>query len=224
MKILLIEDDEKIAAFVTKGLKESGYSVEHSADGRQGFGLALAYEYDLAIVDIMLPGMDGLTLINDLRGRGIALPVIILSAKRSVEDRLNGFQSGTDDYLTKPFAISELLARISALLRRANNISEPNALHYHDLAIDLLSRTVTRNEKKIILQPREYSLLEYLMRNPERVVSKSMIMEHVWDYNFDPQTNLVEARICKLRDKIDKEFDIPLIHTVRGVGYVLKHE
>lgn len=207
-----------------KGLKESGYTVDHSADGKQGFGLAMAFDYDLAIVDIMLPGMDGLTVINDLRSRGIDFPVIILSAKRSVEDRLKGFQSGTDDYLTKPFAISELLARITALLRRANNISEPNSLNYHDLTIDLKSRQVTRENTKINLQPREYSLLEYLMRNPERVVSKSMIMEHVWDYNFDPQTNLVEARICKLRDKVDKEFSVPLIHTVRGVGYVLKHE
>ena len=224
VKILLVEDDEKIAAFISRGLKESGYSVEHCADGTEGLGLALAYTYDLAIIDIMLPGMDGLALINELRSRGISLPVIILSAKRSVEDRLKGFQSGTDDYLTKPFAISELLARISALLRRANNIAEPNTLHYHGLAIDLLSRTVTRDEQKICLQPREFSLLEYLMQNPERVVSKSMIMEHVWDYNFDPQTNLVEARICKLRDKVDKGFEVPLIHTVRGVGYVLRHE
>ena len=224
MKILLVEDDEKIAAFVMRGLREAGYVVEHCTDGRQGFGLATAYSYDLAVIDIMLPGMDGLTLINDLRSRGIDFPVIILSAKRSVEDRLRGFQSGTDDYLTKPFAISELLARITALLRRAHNIAEPNTLHYHDLSIDLLSRTVMRNDTKITLQPREYCLLEYLMRNPERVVSKSMIMEHVWDYNFDPQTNLVEARICKLRDKVDKGFPVPLIHTVRGVGYVLKHE
>jgi DNA-binding response OmpR family regulator len=224
VKILLIEDDEKIASFVIRGLKESGYAVEHCADGKQGFGLALAFNYDLAIVDIMLPGMDGLTIINDLRSRGINFPVIILSAKRSVEDRLNGFQSGSDDYLTKPFAISELLARVSALLRRANNIAEPNSLNYHDLQLDLLSREVKRSEQKITLQPREFSLLDYLMRNPERVVSKSMIMEHVWDYNFDPQTNLVEARICKLRDKVDKEFEVPLIHTVRGVGYVLKHE
>ncbi len=224
MKILLIEDDEKIASFIIKGLKEAGYAIDHCTDGKDGFSYALSFNYDVAIIDIMLPSMDGLTIIDELRSRGINLPVIILSAKRSVEDRLNGFNSGSDDYLTKPFAFSELLARISALIRRANNIVEPNTLTFQNLKVDLHSRKVTRAEQKINLQPREFSLLEYLMRNSNRVVSKAMIIEHVWDYNFDPQTNLVEARICKLREKIDNGFEETLIHTVRGVGYVLRKD
>lgn len=224
MKILFLEDDEKIASFVSRGLKENGHVVEHFRDGREGLNACLAFPYDLAIVDIMLPSTDGLTVINELRARGLGLPVIILSARRSVEDRLRGFRSGSDDYLTKPFALAELLARVSALLRRASNAAEPNALCYEDLRVDLLSRSVRRGERRILLQPREFSLLEYLMRNPERVVSKTMIMEHVWEYNFDPQTNLVEACVCRLRDKIDKDFPLPLIHTVRGVGYVLRKD
>jgi DNA-binding response OmpR family regulator len=224
MKILFIEDDTQIASFVIKGLKEDGYLVDHCSDGGEGLSYALSVDYDAAITDIMLPTMDGLSIIEALRKRGLTLPVIILSAKRAVDDRLRGFRTGSDDYLTKPFALSELLARVAALIRRASNIAEPSTLAYHDLKIDLLSRTVTRGSTKIILQPREFSLLEYLLRHANRVISKSMIIEHVWDYNFDPQTNLIEARICKLRDKIDKGFAIPLIHTVRGVGYVLKIE
>ena len=224
MKILFIEDDSKIATFVLRGLKEGGYVCDHCADGKAGLGMALTYDYDAAIIDIMLPGMDGLAIIDELRSRSRKLPVIILSAKRSVEDRLKGFDTGSDDYLTKPFALSELLARLAALIRRATNVAEPTSLSFHDLKLDLMSRTVTRGDTRIHLQPREFSLLEYLMRHPERVISKTMIMEHVWDYNFDPQTNLVEARICKLREKIDKDFAEPLIHTVRGVGYVLRKE
>ncbi len=224
MRILLVEDDIKIAAFVSKGLKEAGYVVDHYINGNDGLSAAKLESYDAGVIDIMLPGIDGLTLIEDLRSSNINLPVIILSARRSVDDRVKGFNTGGDDYLTKPFAFSELLARLQALIRRANHIVEPNNLSVHDLTIDIRSRKASRADRKINLQPREFSLLEYLMRNENRIVSKSMIMEHVWDYNFDPHTNVVEARVCKLRDKIDKDFDTPLIHTIRGVGYVLKRD
>lgn len=224
MRILLVEDDTKIASFVTKGLKEAGYVVDHFGNGIDGLAAAQTDPYDAAIIDIMLPGLDGLSVIDELRGCSINLPVLILSAKRSVDDRIKGFNTGGDDYLTKPFAFSELLARLQALIRRANHIVEASSLTVHDLSIDIQTRKVTRAEQKIVLQPREFSLLEYLMRNADRIVSKSMIMEHVWDYNFDPHTNVVEARVCRLRDKVDKGFDTPLIHTIRGVGYVLKYE
>lgn len=222
MRLLFVEDDLRIVAFVSKGLKEAGFVVEHVADGKNGLSLALNGSYDAAIIDIMLPGMDGLTLIKELRRQHIRLPVIILSAKRSVDECVQGLQAGGDDYLTKPFAFSELLARIHALMRRANNSPESTGINVGDLHIDLLARAVTRAGKKIDLQPREFSLLEYLARNAGRVVSKTMIMERVWDYNFDPQTNVVESRICRLRDKIDKGFDRPLIHTMRGMGYVFR--
>ena len=224
MHLLLIEDDVKIASFVTKGLKEAGYVVDHFINGNDGLAAAKQEAYDAGIIDIMLPGIDGLSIIDELRSSNINLPVLILSAKRSVDDRVKGFDTGCDDYLTKPFAFSELLARLQALIRRANHIVEPNNITVHDLTIDIRTRKVKRGETKIVLQPREFSLLEYLMRNAERIVSKSMIMEHVWDYNFDPHTNVVEARVCRLREKIDKDFEIPLIHTIRGVGYVLKHD
>ncbi len=222
MRLLLVEDDAKIAAFVVKGMQQAGFLVDHASDGQRGLQLALAGGYDGAIVDIMLPQLDGLSLIETLRQRKIDLPVIILSAKRSVDDRIKGLQQGGDDYLTKPFAFSELLARVQALLRRASNTTEASSLEVHDLSVDLLARTVVRAGKKIYLQPKEFSLLEYLMRNAGRIVSKTMIMERVWDYNFDPNTNLVEARICHLRDKVDKGFGVNLIHTVRGLGYVLR--
>lgn len=224
MRLLLIEDDRKIASFIVKGLTEAGFIADHAADGAEGLSRALDEDYDGAIIDIMLPKLDGLSVIETLRKRGINIPVLILSARRSVDDRIKGLQQGGDDYLTKPFAFSELLARVQALLRRASNTAEATTLTIDDLTIDLLARTVTRSGQHINLQPKEFSLLEYLMRNAGRVVSKTMIMERVWDYNFDPQTNVVEARICRLRDKIDKNFDIPLVHTVRGLGYVLKKE
>ncbi len=224
MRLLLIEDDKKIASFVVKGMKEAGFFVDHASDGEEGLGLALSGEYDGAIVDIMLPKRDGLSVIEILRERKINLPVIILSARRSVDDRIKGLQQGGDDYLTKPFAFSELLARVQALLRRATNTPEATSLTVDDLSIDLLARTVNRAGKRIDLQPKEFSLLEYLMRNAGHVVSKTMIIERVWDYNFDPNTNVVEARVCRLRDKIDKGFNQPLIHTVRGLGYVLKKD
>jgi two-component system OmpR family response regulator len=222
MRLLLIEDDPKIASFILKGMKEAGFAVDHAVDGEFGLQLALTEPYDTAIIDIMLPELDGLSIIEKLRRQKINLPVIILSAKRSVDDRVRGFQTGGDDYLTKPFAFSELLARVQALIRRASGVPEPTSLSAGGLSMNLLTREVVREERKIDLQPLEFALLEYLLRNRGRVVSKTMIMEHVWDYNFDPQTNVVEARICRLREKIDKDFERKLIHTIRGVGYVLK--
>jgi len=222
MRLLLVEDDIKIAQFVVNGLREAGFAVDHATDGEDGLHLALTEPYDLAIVDLMLPKLDGLTLIEEVRKKKINTPVLILSAKRSVDDRVIGLRKGSDDYLVKPFAFSELLARVQALIRRSTLVTAPSELKVADLTLDLHRRRVFRAEKEIVLQPLEFSLLEYLMRNTGRVVSKTMIMEHVWDYNFSPQTNVVEARICYLRDKIDKNFDVKLIHTVRGVGYVLK--
>ena len=224
MRILLVEDDVKIALFILKGLKASGYAVDHAVDGEMALHLALTEPYDAAIIDIMLPKRDGLSLIEQMRKEKVNTPVLILSAKGSVDDRVRGLQIGGDDYLTKPFAFSELLARVQALIRRASDQTEPTRLSVGDLSMNLLTREVTRGEKKIELQPIEFSLLEYLMRNPGRMLSKTMIMEHVWDYNFDPQTNVVEARISRLRDKIDRDFPKKLIHTVRGVGYVLREE
>jgi len=224
MRILLVEDDQKIASFIIKGLKAEGFAVDHAADGENGLHLALTEPYDAAIIDIMLPRLDGLTLIENLRREKLKTPVIILSAKGEVDDRVKGLQTGADDYLAKPFAFSELLARLQALIRRSSDVSEPTKLAVADVSMNLIAREVVRAGKKIELQPLEFSLLEYLMRNAGRVVSKTMIMEHVWDYYFDPQTNVVESRIYKLREKIDKEFPTRLIHTVRGVGYVLKED
>jgi two-component system OmpR family response regulator len=222
MRILLVEDDVKIASFVEKGLRAVGYAVDHAADGEAGLHLALTEPYDAAIVDIMLPKLDGLSLIDRMRQEKINTPVIILSAKDSVDDRVKGLQTGSDDYMTKPFAFSELLARVQALMRRAGGVSEPTRLAVGNLSLNLLTREVTRAGRRIDLQPMEFSLLEYLMRNAGRVVSKTMIMEHVWDYNFDPQTNVVEARISRLRDKLDRDFSRKLIHTIRGAGYVIR--
>ena len=222
MRILLIEDDEKVSSLVARGLKEAGFAVDRAADGEEGLHLALTEPYDTAIVDIMLPRLDGLRLIEELRRQKVNTPVLILSAKRSLDDRVRGLQGGSDDYLTKPFAFSELLARVQALIRRASAVSEPTSLVIGDLSINLMTRVVRRGEKEITLQPKEFALLEYLARNAGKVVSRTMIMEHVWDYNFDPMTNVVEARICKLRDKIDKDYDTKLLHTVWGAGYVLK--
>jgi len=222
MRILLVEDDRRIAEFILKGLKEAGYAADHCDNGEDGLHLASTEAYDAAIIDIMLPKLDGLTLIEELRRQNIDTPLIALSAKRTVADRIKGLQTGCDDYLTKPFSFSELLARIQALLRRASRISEPTRLKVADLSLDLISREVFRGGEKIEIQPLEFALLEYLMRNAGGVVSKTMIMEHVWNYNFVPQTNVVEVRISKLRDKIDKNFELKLIHTVRGAGYVIK--
>jgi two-component system OmpR family response regulator len=222
MRLLLIEDDPKIATFVLKGFKAAGFTVDHAEDGDTGLDLAVSEPYEVIIVDLMLPKRDGLSVIEYMRKEKIDTPVIILSAKDSVEDRVKGLHSGSDDYLPKPFAFAELLARVQALMRRSKGTIEPTLLKVEELSLDLITRDVKRAGRRIDLQPLEYSLLAYLMRNSGRVVSKTMIMENVWHYNFDPQTNVVEARICRLRDKIDKGFDSKLIHTVRGVGYVLR--
>lgn len=223
MRLLLVEDDLKIAYFIIKGLQEAGFAVDHAKDGEDGLDMAFHESYDAAIIDCMLPKLDGLTLINKLRQHKINTPIIILSAKKSVEDRVKGLESGSDDYLTKPFAFSELLARVYALIRRATGAKEATRIEIGDLSLDLIRKEVIRGGKKIELQPREFALLEYLMRNAGRVVSKTMIMEHVWNYDFVPMTNVVEARVCILRDKIDKDFDHKLIHTIRGAGYVLEN-
>lgn len=224
MRVLLIEDDEKMAGFVRKGLKEEGFTVAHAADGESGLHIALTETFDAAIVDIMLPGMDGLAIIDEIRRQRMRLPVLILSAKRSVDERVRGLRAGGDDYLTKPFAFSELVARLQALVRRSQDTAESSLIEVGTLRIDLARRMVTRDGRKIDLPPREFALLVYLARNTGRVVSKTMIMEQVWDYNFDPQTNVVESRMCRLRDKLDRGFDRPLLHTVRGVGYVLRED
>lgn len=222
MRLLLIEDDAKIALFVSQGLKEAGFAVDHVDNGEDGLHMALTEPYDAAVMDIMLPKKDGLSVIEEIRKHNIRMPVLILSAKRTVDDRVHGLQTGGDDYLTKPFAFSELLARVQALIRRSTGEASPSRLSVADLTLDLKTRRVERAGQKIDIQPLEFSLLEYLMRNTGQVVSKTMIMEHVWDYNFNPQTNVVEARICCLRDKVDRDFETKLIHTIRGVGYVLK--
>jgi len=222
VRALIVEDDRAIAEFVGRGLREAGFAVDQAPDGETGLELALSEPYDVAIVDLMLPRRDGLSLIDELRRRGRTIPVLILSARRSVDDRVRGLQSGGDDYLTKPFAFAELLARVQALVRRATRSPEPTTLTIGDLTLDLLSRRVTRGSTPIELRPREFALLEYLMRNPCKVVSKTMILSHVWDYSFDPQTNIVDVLVSRLREKIDRPFDHKLVRTVRGVGYVLE--
>lgn len=222
MNVLIVEDDVKIGEFVRKGLKEAGYAATLASSAEQALPIVESTTFDAAVVDLMLPGMDGLSFIEELRRRGVQTPILILSAKRSVDDRIAGIQRGGDDYLTKPFSFSELLVRIGALIRRAGMGGSPTSLRFADLSMDLLSRSVERSGTKIELQPREFSLLEYLMRNSERVLTKTMIMEHVWDYDFDPQTNVVDVLVSRLRSKVDRDFDEKLIHTVRGVGYVLK--
>lgn len=222
MRLLLIEDDRKIARFVTTGLHEAGYIVDHAVDGEDGLHYLVVETYDAAIVDLMLPGMDGLSIIREIRSQGVATPILILSARRSVNERVEGLTSGADDYLTKPFAFTELLARVQALVRRSSMVVPQSDLQVSDLRLNVHTREVFRGKRAIQLQPLEFSLLEYLMRNAGRTVSKTMIMENVWDYNFNPGTNVVESKICYLREKIDRKADIKLIHTIRGVGYVIK--
>jgi two-component system, OmpR family, response regulator len=222
VRILVIEDDTTLARFVMKGLREAGFAVDHAGNGEDGLGLALSTPYDAAVVDIMLPKLDGLALIEELRRNKSTTPVIVLSAKRSVDDRIRGLHSGSDDYMTKPFAFAELVARIHALMRRASGAVEPTRLTVGELVVDLLARTVIRNGKRIELQTREFALLEYLMRNAGRPVSKTMILQHVWNFDFDPQTNIVEVLVSRLRTKVDADFADKMIHTVRGVGYVVR--
>ncbi len=220
-KILLVEDDKKTGSFIKSGLKEEGFSVHHALDGRTGLDLGLEDNFDAAIVDIMLPGIDGLSLVEQLRSAGSSMPILFLSGRKTVEDRLSGFKAGGDDYLVKPFSFAELVARLLALLRRSQPTSEQSLLTVADLDLDLLSHKVFRGDQEIELQQREFNLLTYLLQHKGRVISKMMILEQVWGYDFDPQTNVVEACICRLRDKIDSEKKQRLIHTVRGVGYVL---
>lgn len=224
MRILIIEDDEKIGSFIRKGFKEAGFTVDLATDGRQGLELFLETSYDAAVVDIMLPSMDGLTVIEKIRAKKITTPVLILSAKRSVDDRIHGLQQGGDDYLVKPFSFGELLARIQALIRRDSRAIDSHVLEYADLRVDLLSREVTRQGEQVDLPAKEFSLLEYLLRNQGHIISKTSILENVYEYSFDPQTNVVDVLVCRLRNKVDKDFSPKLIHTVRGMGYVLKQE
>jgi two-component system, OmpR family, response regulator len=218
----MVEDDATITDFVSKGLAEAGYAVDVASDGESGVELAIKGGYDAAIVDVMLPRLDGLTLIDRIRARGVRTPVLILSARRSVDDRVKGLQAGGDDYLTKPFAFAELVARLQALIRRSSGQAEPMRLSLGNLSLDLLSRRAERDGNAIDLRPREYELLEYLLRNQGRVLTKTMILSHVWGYNFDPGTNVVDVLVSRLREKIDRDFEPKLLHTVRGVGYVLK--
>ena len=222
MRILVIEDDKKIASFLEKGLREAGYSVDAAHDGNQGLEMALYEPYDAAVIDIMLPGLDGLSIIESMRERHVETPVLILSARQSVDDRVQGLQRGGDDYMIKPFSFSELLARVQALIRRDKANVKSTMLQVGPLEMDLLRHEVHREQVKIDLPAKEYSLLEYMMRNPDVVISKTSILEKVYDYSFDPQTNVVDVLVCRLRNKIDKDFQDKMIHTVRGMGYVLR--
>jgi two-component system, OmpR family, response regulator len=222
MKLLVVEDDRETASYLVKGLGESGYTVDRAGDGREGLFLASSGGYDAMILDRMLPGIDGLSMLGALRAAEIRTPALILSALGSVDDRVKGLRAGGDDYLVKPFAFSELLARVEVLLRRGTGPSATTILTVGDLELDLLTRSVKRCGRTIELLPREFRLLEYLMRNAGHVVTRTMLLEHVWDYHFDPQTNVVDVHVSRLRQKIDKNFDRPLLHTVRGAGYSLR--
>ena len=222
MRVLVAEDDSVIAEFVSQGLREAGYAVDVASTGPDALRKALEGAYDAAVMDVMLPELDGLSVIEQLRAKRKQTPVLILSARHTVDDRVKGLQAGGDDYLTKPFAFAELLARLQALLRRAGGTTEPTRLVVGDLSLDLLSRKVERAGRAIDLRPREFALLEYLMRHPGRVLSKTMILSHVWGYSFDPGTNVVDVLVSRLRDQVDEGFDSKMIHTVRGAGYVLK--
>jgi two-component system, OmpR family, response regulator len=223
MRILIIEDDRDAAAYLVKAFREAGHSVDHAADGVTGYDLAQEGGYDVAIVDRMLPKMDGLSLIGALRAQKIETPVLILSALGQVDDRVKGLRAGGDDYLAKPYAFSELLARVEVLARRQpKGAPEETVYRLGDLVLDRLSHKVTRAGEEIALQPREFRLLEYLMQNAGKVVTRTMLLEHVWDYHFDPQTNVIDVHVSRLRAKIDRDFEAPLLHTVRGAGYMIR--
>ncbi len=224
MRVLVIEDDIKISEHLERGLKEAGYNVDSSANGEQALQLALGEHFDLLIVDVMVPGKDGFTIVEELRKNHKNMPVLFLSAKRSTEDRIEGLHRGGDDYLVKPFSFSELIARCQALLRRSNRKVEVHTLKYLDLELDLLKRTVSRNNMVIDLQQKEFALLEYFLRNQEQVLTKTQILETVWQYDFDPQTNVVDVLVCRLRTKVDREYSKKLIKTIRGVGYALRSD
>ena len=222
MRVLLVEDDRTIADFIVKGFREAGFAIDLASDGESGLEYALSINYDAAIIDIMLPGRDGISVLHELRNRRRNTPILILSAKQTVDDRVTALQKGADDYLVKPFLFVELLARVQALIRRAAGSSEPTTLTCGDLTLDLLKHDVVRAGKKLELQPREFALLEYMLRHSGQILSKTMILEHVWDFHFDPQTNVVDVLVCRLRTKIDRDAQVKLIHTVRGIGYVLR--
>lgn len=222
MRLLLVEDDSRVGDFVAKGLREAGHLVDHVADGREGLYRAAGESYDVVILDRMLPNVDGLKILQTMRAAGDATPVLILSALGEVDERVKGLKAGGDDYLAKPFALSELLARVEVLGRRVPAATEPTRLSLADLEIDLLGREVRRGGSRIELTTREFRILEHLVRNAGRVVTRSMLLESVWDYQFDPQTNIVDQHVSRLRQKIERGFDVPLIHTVRGVGYVAR--
>jgi len=222
MRVLVIEDDRDAALWLVKGLKESGHLVDHAADGESGLALARENLHDVLIVDRMLPKLDGLTVIRNLRADGILTPILILSALSDVDERVRGLRAGGDDYLAKPYAFSELLARLEGLLRRASGNAHDTSLKACDLELDLLTRSVSRAGKDIPLQPREFKLLEYLMRNAGHIVTRTMLLENVWDYHFDPQTNVIDVHVSRLRAKIDKGFDEPILQTVRGAGYMIR--
>jgi len=222
MKILIVEDNERVAQFLRKGLGEAGYSVDHADNGNDGMFLADNESYDAIVMDRMLPGnIDGIAIIASLRKQGCKTPILILSALGDVEDRIDGLKSGGDDYLVKPFSIGELLARLDAILRRAQNYQAASTLTVGDLHMDLLSHKVVRSGKPVTLQPREFKMLEYLMRHAEQIVTRTMLLENVWDYHFDPQTNVIDVHISKLRQKIDVDSDAPLLKTIRNAGYML---
>lgn len=223
MRILVVEDEKKVAAFIKKGLEEEFYAVDIALNGKEGLEAALVQEYDLIIMDIMLPIMDGLTVIKELRAKQLQIPVLLLTVKETIQDKVSGLDSGADDYLTKPFAFEELLARIRALLRRHEN-NKSTKLKIAELTLDLLSHNVKINNKEIILTPKEYAILEYLMRNKNKVITRTKLVEHVYDYHFDTETNIVDVYINKLRTKINSEVAKPLIHTVRGAGYMMKDD
>jgi len=222
MNILLIEDDKESANYIAKGLRESGHVVDYVTDGEKGLEMALAGQFDVLVVDRMLPLRDGLSVVSALRAQDVQVPVLFLSALGEVGDRVDGLKAGGDDYLPKPFAFTELLARVEALAKRNANGASVTNLTLADLKIDLLSRRVTRQGKDIVLQPREFKLLEYLLRHAGQVVTRTMLLEQVWEYHFDPQTNIIDVHISRLRSKLDKEFDPPLLHTIRGAGYSLR--
>jgi two-component system, OmpR family, response regulator len=223
MRILVVEDDEKIASFIVNGLKQSGFAVDTAANGEDALSLCTVATYDAIVLDIMLPKLDGLSVIRRVRYNKSMVPVLLLSAMASVDNRVAGLQAGADDYLTKPFAFSELLARVQALIRRASHVAEPTTLVVGDMSLNLVTREVNRGNHRIELQSREFALLELLMRHPGRPVTKTMILEHVWDYSFDPQTNVVDVLAHRLRSKQEKGFSSKVMHTIRGVGYVLKN-
>ncbi|MHB1688103.1 MAG: response regulator [Ignavibacteriaceae bacterium] len=223
MRILIIEDEKKVASFIKKGMEEEYFTADVAGDGKEGLKMATSEEYDAIIMDIMLPFIDGISLLKEIRKREIVTPVLMLTVKDSLKDKVEGLDAGADDYLTKPFAFEELVARVRALLRRHES-SKTSKLRVGELVLDLQSHKVLRDNQEIILTPKEYAILEYLMRNSNKVISRTKLIEHVYEYHFDPETNIIDVYINKVRAKVDNNFDKPLIHTIRGIGYIIKDE